>query len=234
VRPYNAAPYGAGGPSQVKGEDSGRCGRLQRVDRAYTGTRLVGGARRDYIGKGVHTVADQEQRQRTREDLLNRSRERHNALVALIDQVPEEDLTRPGVGDAWSVKDHMAHLTWWEQRVLRVLGGEPDPIEAVPPRADIEASGQDGQEESEEDQLARVNAYVRAQSLHLPLDEVRATFDASYQEMLRLIQTAPDDELAKYYDWISGNAADHYDEHIGWIGAWMERENLPRKVPGAQ
>jgi hypothetical protein len=183
-------------------------------------------------GKGVHTVADQEQRQRTCEDLVNRSRERHDALVALIDQVPEKDLTRPGVSDDWSVKDHMAHLTWWEQRVLRVLRGESDPIEAVPPRADTRATGEGGEEESEQEQLAHVNAYVQAQSLHLPLDEVRATFDASYQEMLRLIETVPDDELARYYDWISGNAADHYDEHIGWIRAWMERENLPRRVPG--
>ena len=179
-------------------------------------------------------MADQEQNQRTRDDLLNRSRERHDALVALIDQVGEEDLTRPGVSDDWSVKDHMAHLMWWEQRVLRVLRGEPDPIEVVPPRAAMGATGQGSPEESEEEQLARVNTYVRAQSVHLSLDEVRAAFDASYQEMLRLIETAPDDELARYYDWISGNAADHYDEHIRWIGAWMDRENVSRKVPGAQ
>jgi hypothetical protein len=176
-------------------------------------------------------MPDQEQSQRTREDLLKRSRERHAHLVALIEQVREEDQTRPGVTDEWSVKDHMAHLTWWEQRVLRVLRGEADPIEAVPPRQD---AGRGTASESAEEGLARVNAYVRALSLDRPLDEVGTAFNASYQQMLQLIETAPDDILATYYDWISGNSADHYEEHIGWIGAWMAREHLPRRTPGAQ
>lgn len=171
---------------------------------------------------------DQGGNQRSRDDLLRQARERHAQLVALIDRVPAADLTRPSVNDDWSVKDHMAHVTWWEQRVLRVLRGEPDPIDEVPPR---QAAGRDaGQgrddagEESETESLARINAYVRAQSLDRPVAQVRAAFDASYQEMLRLIETAPDDVLATRYDWIFGNSAGHYDEHIGWIQAWMVRE----------
>jgi hypothetical protein len=90
-----------------------------------------------------------------------------------------------------------------------MLGGAPDPIGAIP-----------GDETTED----RVNAYVFAANRDRPLAEVRAAFDASYHEMLQLIQTLPDDVLAARYDWISGNAADHYDEHLRMFQAWRKRE----------
>ena len=93
--------------------------------------------------------------------------------------------------------------------MIRVLGGAPDPIDAVP-----------GDEKTED----TVNAYVFAANRNRSLADVRAAFDASYQEMLHLIETVPDDVLAARYDWISGNAADHYDEHLRMFQAWRERE----------
>jgi hypothetical protein len=146
---------------------------------------------------------------RSHDELLQRSRERHAQLEALLAQLTDADLTRPGVTDDWSVKDHLAHLTWWEQRVILVLGGAPDPIDAI--------SGDEQTEDS-------VNAYVFAANRDRPLAEVRAAFDSSYQEMQHLIETVPDDVLAERYDWISGNAADHYDEHLRMFQAWRERE----------
>lgn len=147
--------------------------------------------------------------QRRRDDLLRRSREAHAQLEALLATIPEEEQTQPGVTGDWSVKDHLAHLTWWEQRVIRMLGGAPDPIDAIP-----------GEEKSEDD----INAYVQAQNRDRPLAEVRAAFDASYQEMLQLIATVPDDVFTAKHDWISGNADSHYDEHLRMLQAWRERE----------
>jgi hypothetical protein len=100
-------------------------------------------------------------------------------------------------------------VTSWERRVIRVLGGAPDPIDAIP-----------GGAKTEDD----VNAYVFAANHERPLADVRAAFDGSYQEMLRLIETVPDGVLADQYDWISGNAAEHYDEHLRTLLAWRERE----------
>ena len=34
---------------------------------------------------------------------------------------------------------------------------------------------------------------------------------------------APDDVLREQYDWISGNAEQHYDEHLQMLQAWRER-----------
>lgn len=47
---------------------------------------------------------------RSRDKLLQRSRERHAQLEALLAQLTDADLTRPGVTDDWSVKDHLARI----------------------------------------------------------------------------------------------------------------------------
>ncbi len=150
--------------------------------------------------------------QQRRDDLLRRAREEHTKLEALLATFSDEEQTRTGVTSDWAVKDHLAHLTWWEQRVIRMLGGAPDPIDAIP-----------GENKSEDD----INAYVFAQNHARSLADVRAAFDASYQEMLQLIATAPDDDFTKYHDWISGNSDSHYDEHRQMFEAWRAREAAP-------
>jgi hypothetical protein len=154
--------------------------------------------------------ANQEQDtiQQRRIDLLQRSREAHRQLEALLNDLSDEEMARPGVTDDWSVKDHLVHLTWWEQRVILMLSGAADPIDAIP-------NGQDGDD--------TINAHVYGQNQQRSLGDVRAAFDRSYQEMLDLIATAPDDVLSAKYAWINSNAADHYDEHLRMLQAWRER-----------
>ncbi len=149
-----------------------------------------------------------------REDLLRRSREEHERLEALIAPLSDEELTRPGVTDDWSVKDHLAHLTWWEQYVIAVIGGAPNPVDTIPKGAE---------DESEDEKYARENAYIVALTRDQPLTEVRTAFDASYREMLHLIASAPDDVFSRHHGRFDGNAASHYEEHRGMIQAWLER-----------
>src|SRR5262249_19705203 len=144
-----------------------------------------------------------------RSELLRRSQEEHASLEALLATLSEEEQIRPNVTEeGWSVKDHLAHLTWWEQRVIRVLAGAPDPIAAIAATMESEDA---------------VNASVCAANRDRSLAEVRGAFDASYQEMLRLIENIPDDMVARRYEWISSNAADHYAEHLRMLQAWQER-----------
>lgn len=160
-------------------------------------------------------MPDEPQNLRTREALLLRAQDHHEALDTLLASLTDEELTQPGVTDAWSVKDHMAHLTWWEQRVIRMLGGAPDPVDGIP---GVSAS------DPEDVRLARINDHVFSEQRDLPLAVVRAAFAASYGEMLHLIQTVPDDVLAAQYDWIEGNSSGHYEEHIQMVCIWRERE----------
>jgi len=56
---------------------------------------------------------------------------------ALLNGLNEEGLlTTPGVNGSWSIKDNIAHLTWWQQRVLTTLqqvrdSGGADPIDPM-------------------------------------------------------------------------------------------------------
>ncbi len=159
--------------------------------------------------EGAQTQMNEDNPQQQRADLLRRSRDEHERLEAILATLGDEQMTTPGVAGEWTVKDHLAHITWWEQRVIRVLGhGEPDPLDAMP----IEDKSTDG-----------INADVYAQNRDRSLADVRASFDDSYQQMLRLIETVPDEVFAdQRRDWISGNADGHYEEHRRMFEAWLQ------------
>lgn len=144
-----------------------------------------------------------------REDLARRGREAHQQLEALLASLSEEQMAQPGVTDGWSVKDHLAHLTWWGRRVITVLGGGADPLDAMP-----------GGEKSEDEINANVYAANRARSLA----EVRTDFEAAHRDMQQLIETIPDETLAAKEGWISGNSDYHYNEHIAMFQAWLARQ----------
>ncbi len=61
--------------------------------------------------------------------LLRLIQSEHMQLEALLSTLDEEHLLRPGVTGSWSVKDVLAHLTWWEQAMISELlfGVELDP-----------------------------------------------------------------------------------------------------------
>lgn len=145
-----------------------------------------------------------------REDLARRGREAHRRLVALLAPLSDEQMTQPGVTDSWSVKDHLAHLTWWGRRVITVLNGGSDPLDAMP-----------GDEKTEDE----INANVYAANCDRPLADVRADFEATHQDMQRLIAAVPDETFAKREGWISGNSDYHYEEHIGMFQAWLASQS---------
>lgn len=147
----------------------------------------------------------------TREGLLARTREQHARLMALLVPLSDEELTRPGVTqpDNWSMKDHLAHLTWWSDRAVALVGGAPEPIE--PPSIEVE-------------QVDDINAAIYAMNRDRSLADVRGAFDAGHERLLRFIETVPDEALAEHYGLISGNADGHYDEHARMLEAWRARE----------
>lgn len=142
-----------------------------------------------------------------RDDLAQRGREAHEQLEALLDTLSDEQLIQPGVTDDWSVKDHLAHLTWWGRRVITVLNGEADPLDAMP-----------GGEKSEDE----INALVYAANRDRAFADVRSDFEATHRDMQQLIATLPGETLAQKEGWISGNSDYHYNEHLGMFRAWLD------------
>ncbi|MGE5333176.1 MAG: ClbS/DfsB family four-helix bundle protein [Nitrososphaerota archaeon] len=147
-----------------------------------------------------------------RDDLAQRGREAHQQLEALLASLTEQQMTQPGVTGDWSVKDHLAHLTWWGRRVITVLNGGADPLDAMP-----------GGEKSEDE----INANVYAANRDRPLADVRADFETTHRDMQTLIASVSDETLAKREGWISGNSDYHYNEHMAMFRAWLAGQQAP-------
>jgi hypothetical protein len=65
-----------------------------------------------------------------RAQLLKRVDRAWQALLASYAGLSEAEMTEPGVTGGWSVKDIVAHVTWWEEEALTHLplimaGGRP-------------------------------------------------------------------------------------------------------------
>ncbi|HEY7341416.1 MAG TPA: DinB family protein [Ktedonobacterales bacterium] len=134
--------------------------------------------------------------------VAERMRAEHARLEALLAGFSDEELVQPGQFGEWSVKDMLAHITFWEQRLIAYVDGAKESL--VQP------------DEDELVAIDRVNAEVLAANRDRPLAEVRAAFDASYQQTLALAQSLSAEDLADevLYSLLAGDTFEHYREHI--------------------
>jgi uncharacterized protein (TIGR03083 family) len=142
-------------------------------------------------------------------ELLEQVRATHQALESLLSGLDPSQMTQPGVNGEWSVKDVLAHITWWEQHTLRRLRTGHD---------DLYADGVDVPATTD-----RANAEVFAANRARPLDAVLADFAASYQEVLAALEALLDAALADpdLYDAVAWDTFRHYPEHTAMLAAWL-------------
>jgi uncharacterized protein (TIGR03083 family) len=128
--------------------------------------------------------------------------------------------TLPGPQADWSVKDLIAHLTYWEQTMLgnvgRLLRGEDLPGGETPPREDIDT----------------VNARVLNENRERPLADVLAAFRQSREQVIERVRGLPEDDLERRFAWlhheplhtyIAGDTFEHYQDHLSDLRHWHER-----------
>ena len=126
----------------------------------------------------------------------------------------EAELLEPGVAGDWSVRDIIAHVTWWEEEALTHLplilaGGRP-------PRYSVKYGGIDA-----------FNAQMTGQRKALSLAEVLQQRDDVHQRLIALIQSVPDDQLAaRFGRRLRLDTYGHYPKHEQVIRAWRERRRL--------
>jgi hypothetical protein len=151
---------------------------------------------------------------KTKAQLLNEIRARHQKLEEKIASLPQEILLRPKTVSAWSVKDTIAHVTAWEKSLLSRyydgLAGKP--VKAGHAR----------------ETLGAINRRIFEENLSRSLDDVMADFAATYQKILTTVESIPEEDMfarGKYawtgeyrlLDYIWGNTAGHYTEHLAAI-----------------
>jgi len=109
---------------------------------------------------------------------LEVGRERLEAALARIDPMR---IMEPGLHDSWSVKDLLAHLGWWEQRVVDIYDAllhnrTSDPALAETP-------------------IDELNRQALAENALRSWDEVQDNEKNSYHALVTLAETAPEADL---------------------------------------
>lgn len=149
-------------------------------------------------------------------------------LDQLIAQLSEEQMLQPGVENRSSVKDLLAHITTWEQHLVRRLA-------AAARDGVAEVYVIDPQEPWEPGGIDAVNAYIFARNAQLPLPQVLSDFRGSLQDVLRAVDALSEHDLfdpqglARVFGYpvervIGGDTFYHYPEHIQSLRVWLARQ----------
>jgi hypothetical protein len=134
----------------------------------------------------------------------------------------DSELTEPGVTGAWSVRDIIAHVTWWEEEALTHL---PLILAAgKPPRYSVTYGGIDA-----------FNAQMTEQKRNLSLSEVLRRRDDTHQRLIEFIQSAPADQLireTRFRRRLRLDTYGHYPKHAEAIRKWRALRPARRITKG--
>ena len=134
----------------------------------------------------------------------------------------DAELLVPGVTGAWSVRDLIAHVTWWDAEAISHLplvleGGRP-------PRYSVTYGGIDA-----------FNALMTERKAGLTLDEVRTEFVATHERLVAyILSLEPEEILAepRFRKRLRLYTFAHYPIHAEDIRRWREtQEPLRREIP---
>ncbi|HEY0606755.1 MAG TPA: ClbS/DfsB family four-helix bundle protein [Herpetosiphonaceae bacterium] len=160
-------------------------------------------------------------------ELLSAINTEHERLTAALSGLTDEQLVQPGVESDWSVKDVLAHVTWWEQWMVQKLGalarGDKIPRLLRP-------------DEDQDAGLARLNSEIFAATRNQPLDEVRAAFDRSFQQAVAAVTALSEHDIfdpeglggslgEAPLQLIASDTYEHYEEHTATIRRWRDTIN---------
>ena len=132
--------------------------------------------------------------------LLQLMQKEHDTLDTLLHSLSEEQMLRPQIAGNWSVKDTLAHLTWWEQETISeiVHSVELDP-------------GLQGEPWNTE----KANTLMVEAQRNTSLADVLTAFHNSYRQMYNVVEEISEETLADkdLYTHLMDNTSNHYAEH---------------------
>jgi hypothetical protein len=148
-----------------------------------------------------------------RQQLLNQLDRAWTAFKASYAGLSEAQLTAPGVTGHWSVKDVIAHVTWWEEEALKHLpliltGGRP-------PRYSLQYGGIDA-----------FNAQMTDQKRGLSLSDVMQQQEETHCRLIAYVHSAPEESFTRetrFRRRLRLDTYSHYPKHAKAIRAWRER-----------
>lgn len=151
----------------------------------------------------------------TKLEFINTLRVERAKLDSTLAALTPRQLTRRATPEAWSIKDHLAHLTYWEQYMLQrvrqaLLGESPKWVST--------------KEETE------INARVFERNRSRSLAHVLADMHYSLANTLELVESLSEADLTDphRFAWMKGKPlwqyianegyAEHYHDHLKALG----------------
>jgi hypothetical protein len=136
----------------------------------------------------------------------------------------ESEMQAPGVIKQWSVRDVIAHVSWWEEEALKHL---PDVREGRrPPRYSVTYGGIDA-----------FNALMTEQWRTLSLAEVLRKHSEVHRRLREYVRSVPDELFARetrFRRRLRLDTYGHYPKHAKAIRTWRRATTsspLPPTVP---
>ena len=127
----------------------------------------------------------------------------------VLAQMNEQQMLQRGIVGSWSVKDLIAHISWYEQEMVSVIHQHV-------------FTGSDWWVLSTDER----NELIYQQNCQRPLQEIVQEGQRSYRDLLQAVQSLSDEDLndASHFqdmpeDWIpwqifAGNSYEHYQDHL--------------------
>lgn len=151
-----------------------------------------------------------------REKLLKHLDKAWSELRASVAGLSEDELTKKGVVEDWSIKDILAHVTTWEEEALKHLphimaGGRP-------PRYSVTYGGIDA-----------FNALQTEENRSRSLVEVMGRFEDIHRQLVEYIHSVPEALIAdetRFRRRLRLDTYSHYPIHTRSILAWREQQGL--------
>jgi hypothetical protein len=148
----------------------------------------------------------------TRQQLLKQLDQAWTTFKESYADLSEAQMMEPGVTGHWSVKDILAHVTWWEEEALKHLplilkGGRP-------PRYSLQYGGIDA-----------FNAQMTEQKRSLSLSDVLRQLDETHRRLIDYVQSAPEEQFTRetrFRRRLRLDTYSHYPKHAKAIREWRE------------
>ena len=146
-----------------------------------------------------------------REALRRHYQQMRDELLSAIAGLSDDLMTEPSL-DGWSVKDHFAHLAFWDDLRASEIGRI--------------SAGHDSAWRTTSDQAETFNALVHDLQLGLSLDQIKWELATSGQRLLDAISAATVRGLdASLYGEVALRST-HEAVHTGWIKRWRARKGV--------
>ena len=150
------------------------------------------------------------------------------ALHSTLARLSEDEMTEVHDRAGWTVKDHLTHITAWEESVISFLQGLPR-HEGLGVDQALYSNGS----------FDDINAVIQELRKSLTLEQATAQLHAIHLSLMRLLEPlseadlaqplrhflpgSPVDDARRAIDIVRDNTSSHFSEHLVWIEALVRR-----------